>query len=80
MVKIPYMRNILEKEERELEGEVRGIREERESERLGLEAHVFVFLADMGTVKRRGLRSNMAQFCILPRLVLGARWSSGGCT
>ena len=30
MVKIPYMRNFLGKEERELEGGKKGIREERE--------------------------------------------------
>ena len=47
------MRNFLEKEERELEGE-RNERERRETEKLGLEAPIFIFLTDMGSLECRG--------------------------
>ena len=61
--------------ERELEGEkeTRGEREKREN---GAGSPVFIFLADLGTLERRGSRLNVAELQILPFADLKARWSA----
>ena len=68
----------MEKEERELEGEERGTREERENERLGWESPVFIFDANSGTLEHKGHRLSVTGFQILPLAILGAHWSARG--
>ena len=51
--KIPYVRNLgQEKREKELEGEERNERGERQSERFGAGSPIFIFLADLGMLER----------------------------
>ena len=65
------MRKFWEKK-REIEGEERGTRQERENEIFGLEPPFYVFLADLGTLERREPHSSMFGFYILPFTALGA--------
>ena len=75
MVKIPYVINFLG--ERERERELEGEREMREMRKNGAGSLVFIFLADLGTLEHKGLRSKVARFHILHFAGLRARWSAG---